>query len=67
MFGSIFGGAFFGEVWRLLSGIAPPARLPDNIIVATQSVHDVKRRVAVTEITRSVSVAHARRTVTFDG
>lgn len=67
MFGSIFGGGFFAEVWRVLSGIAPPARLPDNIIVATQSATEVRRRIGVTEVERSIGVSHPKRTVTFDG
>ncbi len=41
--------------------------LPTNIITATQSVVDVKRRVAVTDVDRSISVTHPKRTVTFDG
>lgn len=41
--------------------------LPTNIIVATQTVSDVKRRISVTEVDRTIAVAHAQRTVTFDG
>lgn len=49
-------------------GDAPPVvLLPTNIIVASQSVTDIKRRISYTDVERSISVTHARRTVTFDG
>lgn len=41
--------------------------LPSNIIVASQSVTDIQRRISYTETERSISVTHVRRTVTFDG
>lgn len=41
--------------------------LPDNIIVASQSVTETARRIGVTQTTRAISATHARRTVTFDG
>jgi len=41
--------------------------LPSNIIVASQSVTDITRRIGYTETDRSISVTHPRRTVTFDG
>ena len=46
---------------------APVVLLPDNIIVASQSVTDVQRRIGYTDVDRSISVTHPRRTVTFDG
>ena len=41
--------------------------LPDNIIVATQAVTEVQRRIGYTDVERSIAVTHARRPVTFDG
>ncbi len=46
---------------------SPVHRLPDNIIVATQAVHDVRRRVAVTPVTRTVTTPRVQRSVRFDG
>ena len=82
MFGSpLFGGSYFGELWRRITG----TRLPDNIIEATVSVTNVARRVTVASVarrlsvvsrtravsvaavTRSVGVTERRRSVTFDG
>lgn len=62
-------GVWADTVWELgVWGDAVAAHLlPDNIIVATQSVTDVRRRIAVTQVIRSMSATHARRTVTFDG
>lgn len=41
--------------------------LPSNIIVATQSVTEVARRIGYTDTTRSIAVTQTKRTVTFDG
>ena len=48
-------------------GGAQVTSLPTNIIEATQSVTEIKRRIGYTETERSISVTHPRRTVTFDG
>lgn len=41
--------------------------LPTNVIIASQSVTEVDRRIGYTDVERSIGVTHARRTVTFDG
>jgi hypothetical protein len=55
MFGAPFGGTFFGEIWRLLTGVPPPVRLPDNIIVAAVDVDEVARRVTASEAIRTMT------------
>jgi hypothetical protein len=73
MFGSPFGGAFFGEIWRIL-GVR--RRLPDNIIVATVDVDQIDRTVSVADslltvtvfsLERSIHVTTAAHTVTAAG
>ncbi len=59
-------GLRWGARWGAVS--APVVhRLPDNIIVATQDVHDVRRRVVVTPVVRTVTTPRVRRSVRFDG
>lgn len=50
---------------KIGSGVA--AALPTNVIIATQSVTNVARRISITDTARTVTATEVARRVTFDG